>query len=219
MTQIDSPEGKYVVPRGCGEGDPLIIDIAGVARATTRLQEVAIVNIQKAPELMATFNQYWQDANDAVTALTSERDAAKAALEEAEAEALLDLVQSEDPKKKKIAGSADVRKAAVAIDPRVKKANERLNEIKTVLSYVENKAKAFENGWRSVRTLTETYRTPPPQLSPTRAAPGAFGGNTVPDDPFESQMTLEGQPHKQLPPSTTDSAAMDDIFGEVNYRR
>ena len=219
MNQIDSPEGKYVVPRGSGSGDPLIIDIAGVARATIRLQEVAIVNIKKAPELMATFNQYWQDANDAVTALTAERDTAKTALEEAESEALLDLVQSEDPKKKKIAGSADVRKAAVAVDPRVRKANERLNEIKTVLSYVENKAKAFENGWRSVRTLTETYRTPPPQLSPNRPAPAAFGAGTVADDPFESQMTLNGQPMKQLPASTTDSADMDDIFGEVNYRR
>lgn len=205
---IDSPEGKYIVPRGCGQGDPIVVDIAGVVRATIRLQEVASVNIQKAPELLATFNQYWQDANDAVTLLTAERDAAKTALEEAESEALLDLVQSEDPKKKKIAGSADVRKAAVAVDPRVRKANERLNEIKTVLSYIENKASAFENGWRSVRTLTETYRTPPPTLSGRVAAPAAFGADSkVEEDPFEpKQIKAQGD------------AVMDDIFGEVKYR-
>jgi hypothetical protein len=164
-------EGTYVVPRGKGDGDPILLDIKAVVTAEQRLQEVAFVTREKAPELLATYNQHWLTLNDAVTMLTFERNEADGAVKDAYSEALLDVNDEALKKRGHAKGSQDLREALATLDPRHKEARARLNEIKAVLSYVEGKRKAFEHAYQSVKKLVDEGKLPErPLHAPTELA-------------------------------------------------
>lgn len=162
---IESGEDKYIIPAGDGIGTPIILDIGAVVKAEFRMREVSRVNSQTAPELLATFNEHWLTLHNAVGKVTLERNVAAGALEDAKAEALLSCNDEAIRQRGHAKTSADLREAVATLDPTVKIARNRLNEIKAVLSYLEGKAKAFENAYNSVKKLVDNRGLPPASLN------------------------------------------------------
>jgi len=150
---IESGKHTYVVPAGDGVRPPIVIDLKKVAIAEARLQDVAIVNKQTASELLSTYNDVWLKLQENCTKLGFERDEAKNAVGRTRAEALLGCNDDTFKKMGHAKGSADLRNAVVDLDLDVKAAEDRLNQIKAVLAFLEAKAKAFENAYNSVKAL------------------------------------------------------------------
>jgi len=148
---IDSPIGKYIVPAGDGVGNPILLDIAAVVAAEVRLQEVAQTNSHNAAELLSCFADNWGKLNRTITLLTHERNVAKHHRDIAYAEALLGA--DAELEKRKTKSSKEMREAVAEVNPQVRAATERLNEIITVLSYIGGKALEFQNAYNSVKKL------------------------------------------------------------------
>lgn len=165
-------EGMLVVPAVTGV-EPITLDMAKVVQGQSRIEEIARVNPATGQGLMAFFLTCWQSLHDANTTVTEHRDRSIDMVKRAKAEALLGA----DEKIKLRGGkpSADLREAVVALDDDVKAAQERGYEIEAVLSWVRGRSQQFEAAWRSVRTLVDTTRTPPPRLSGDGPAPAPFG--------------------------------------------
>jgi len=148
---IDSPEGKYIVPSGDGTGSPLILDIQEIVRAECRLSEVATANAHNSAELLSVYSDNWGKLNRTVTLLTHQRNMAQHSLDVGYAEAILGADTS--LVKRGIRASKETREAIAVLDPEVRSCTERLNEIKTVLSYIVGKAELFMNAYNSVKKL------------------------------------------------------------------
>lgn len=148
---IDSPYGKYIVPCGDGHGSPIILDIQEVVAQETRLQEVATVNSHNAAELLSCFADNWGKLNKSVTLLTHHKNVAQHALDVSYAEAILGA--DEALQKRQVKSSKETREAIATVSVAVRQNTERLNEIKTVLSYVQGKATEFQNAYHSVKRL------------------------------------------------------------------
>jgi hypothetical protein len=188
---MSETEGKYVVPRGDGKGNPLVLDLLAVARAERRLKDVAIVNSHTAAELLSTFNGHWLTCENAVTSLTYERNKAQATLDLKYAEAILSCNEEALKKKGHSKTSQDLREAMATISPEVIEAKERLNEIKAVLEFVCAKRSAFYNAYNSVKKLIT------PQLPTDHSSFGA-------GDPF-------GDRNQQRAPASHPDLGDDNI--------
>lgn len=202
---IDSGANKYIVPRGDGVGDPLILDVAAVVRAESRLAEVAIVNAQNAAELLAVFNEHWLTLQRNVTVLTYEKNKAEDALRRCRAEVLLGCNDEKLRAQGHTKSSADLRDALVEVDPKVTGAQDRLNEIRAVLEFLRGKMQGFENAYNSVKKLVAGTQLPPEK--PRFGAGDPFGdkkaAGTPPDDPFdgiEFEDDKESEKEPVLPP-------------------
>jgi hypothetical protein len=150
---VETGEHTYVVPAGDGVRPPIVIDLKKAAIAEARLQDVAIVNKQTASELLSTYNDIWLKLQENCTKLAFERDEAKNAVGRTRAEALLGCNDDTFKKMGHAKGSADLRNAVVDLDLEVRAAEDRLNQIRAVLAFLEAKAKAFENAYNSVKAL------------------------------------------------------------------
>ncbi len=137
--------------------------------------------------------------NRAVGRITLERNIAAGALDDAKAEALLSCNDEILRKKGHAKTSADLREAVATLDPTVKAARARLNEIKAVLAYLEGKATAFLNAYNSVKKLVDNRGLPPADLhAPAHSdrigniilRSQKQGNAATPDKP----MTLEEEP-------------------------
>lgn len=202
IQMIDSGAGKYIVPRGDGTGDPIILDVAAVVKAESRLQEVAQVNVHTAAELLSTYNEHWLTLHKNVTMLTYERNRADDSVKRAYAEALLNCNDELIKKKGHSKASQDLREAVANLDPDYIRAKERLNEIKAVLEYMVGKRQAFENAYNSVKKLVATPQLP---MQPPR-----YGA----DDPFNDR-----RPQPQTPQYDDDEVVeMPEGFEEPRYR-
>lgn len=167
---LDSGEAKYIIPRGDGIGEPIILDISAVVRAESRLRDVAIVNSHNAAELLSVFNEHWLTLHRNVTQLTYERNKADDAAKRAYAEALLDCNDEAVKRRGHSKTSQDLREALATINLSVIAARDRLNEIKAVLDYLVGKRQAFENAYNSVKKLVSTPQLPTDHLN--HGAPG-----------------------------------------------
>ncbi len=203
-----TPEGLLVVPAVTGV-EPLTLDMAKVVQGQSRIEEIARVNPANGQGLMAFFLSCWQNLHDANTTVTEHRERATDVLKRAKAEALLGA----DEKVKLRGGkpSADLRDAIVALDEDVKAAQEKLYEIEAVLSWVRGRSQQFEAAWRSVRTLIDTTRTPPPRLNGDGPAPAPFGADSA-----EARAAFAAA--EKTPQSVDDDPVLPEgLVGTVNY--
>lgn len=162
---IESPVGTYVVPSCDGVSAPLILDIKAVVMAEARLREVATVNAHTAPDLLATYNEHWLTLHNAVTQLTYLHNLAKMAAADAKAEAVLACTDAALKDRGHNKTSEGLRDAMATLDPGVRKANERVLEIKAVLDYLGGKKTAFENAYHSVKKILGGNQLPPEPLN------------------------------------------------------
>lgn len=198
-----------VVPQADGQ-KTLTIDLYGIAVAEARLAETAKVTDHTAPELLSFFNKTWLRLNEAVTALMHHRNQAENAYQDAQADVLVTLDDDHMEAKGFKKSSADVRKAMIGRDPGVKQARDRLDNLKTVLLFVQGKAKAFERAYRDTEARRRDGRLPPLPLR---------GGNPPPVMAGPAQDLQDGDPWATTEgPKTT--AADDELlaaFGATRY--
>jgi len=143
----------FSVPGGALEEPPIEIDITAIVSKEQRLDDVARVNSQTAPELLSTFNRCWLDLDKLCVFLTDAKNKAKNSIDSMEGRLALECTSEVLEKLGHIKASADLRKAWVACQDSLIKAKERLTLISTVLDYCRGKQQAFKNGYESVKKL------------------------------------------------------------------
>jgi hypothetical protein len=202
-------EGVLVVPPVSGV-EPTTIDMAKVVKGQARIQEIATLNPANAAGLLAFFLGCWQDLHDANTKVTEVRDRAEDALKRAKAEALLGA--DEKIKSRNGKPSADLREATVLLDETVRAAQETTYQVQAVLSWVRGRSEQFEAAWRSVRTLIDSTRTPPPRLSGDGPAPAPFGA--------KERQAAEAFKAAETTPDVDDPLPLPPgLVGTVDYNR
>jgi hypothetical protein len=197
MTNFD--QTTYLIPSGNGDGQIIGINIEEIVKAETRLQDVAIVNIHTAPELLATFNKAWLDLQKIVSLLTKEKLMADNAFSRARAEALLDCTTDYLKAKGHTKPSADLRNALMEIDPRVTQAKERLDEIRVILMYLSGKQEAFREGFSSIKKLVAAGQLPLAH----------HGNGERPESFTPTKQTIN---YQQKQPDLDDPLALPDGF-------
>ena len=150
---------NYLVPSGDGKSQ-IAIDLAEIAKAEGRLQDVAIVNQDTAPEMLATFNDVWLKLNRSVTLLTCEKNKAENLHKRSRSEAKINCTDEVIKAKGHSKASADLREAIVELDPEVIRTKERLDEIEFVRDILRGKQQAFYNAYDSVKKLTSGKTLP-----------------------------------------------------------
>jgi hypothetical protein len=136
------------------------IDITELVKLENRLADVATVTIQKAPELLTTFNRAWLDLNRMISMLTFEKNKAENLLKRNRAEALLNCTEETLKAKGHHKGSADLRNAIADTDPSVIEAGDKLDEFKALLSFLLGKQEAFKEGYQSVKKIISVGQLP-----------------------------------------------------------
>lgn len=146
-------------PRGDGRGNPIRIDLYKMIEAESRLAEVAFVTLDKAPELLSTFNKTWLDVQRTVVTLRSEYVKAKEAVRRRKAVMMLDYVE-DILKAKGLKSSADLREAVVDADEEYCQAKDREHQLASIISLLEGKMQAFENAYTAIKKLLSTVQLP-----------------------------------------------------------
>jgi hypothetical protein len=189
----------FSVPGGVLNEPPIELNITAIVEKEQRLDDVARVNTQTAPELLTVFNRCWLDLDRVCVALTDAKNKAKQAIETIECQLTLECTNEVLEAKGHFKASADLRKAWIGCNYNLVKSKERLIEISTVLNYMLGKQQAFKNGYDSVKKLIN------PQL-PIDSNPGKMpepfvnrGTGNV--NPKPSIVNAEGVPEDEwLPP-------------------
>lgn len=154
-----------MVPRGDSSGEPIQIRLDLVARAQVRIDEIAALTLQKAPELLVCFNKAWLDMSRAVNIITVQKLKAMHAKDRAWSDALLGATDQKVKERGHTKSSADLRRALAENDPTFIKTRETLDEISVYLQYCKDKQKAFENAFSAVKKLTDSRQLPNPNLN------------------------------------------------------
>jgi hypothetical protein len=175
-------ETSYLVP-SVDNPNNIAVNIVEVVKAEARLGEVAIVNVHKAPELLATFNRSWLELNRIVTMLTYERNKADTARKRSKAEAVLCCNDAAIMAKGHKKASADLRDAMSELDPDVTKASEILNELEAILGFLKGKQEAFRKGFQAVKELLERGNLPKEKYGDANR-PQAYSQVPQEDDEF-----------------------------------
>lgn len=159
MTNIVPVESQIVYcPPGKPGGLGTEIDLGFWARQEARLQEVASVTPQKAPELLAAFNRCALDLDRLANTIELEYQFAVREAEKVRAEVLLDQVPRILQEKglastKNPMGSEDLRDAVLAKDAGYEQACDTADMLKAMTKMLRGKYDAFERAFRSVRTM------------------------------------------------------------------
>lgn len=153
---MDLVETRISVPRP-GK-DSLVLDLAPVYRTEARVQEIATVTPQKAPELLMIFNVAFLDLSRMSTALEMELLQAKKLTERARAIAILDKVPGILKEKNLVSprspsGSEDQRNAILALDEEYQQATENEQQVACVLQLIKGKLKGIEMAYMSVKKI------------------------------------------------------------------
>lgn len=143
----------FEVPGGLQGEPPISINVTAIVKAEQRLDDVARVNTQTAPELLALFNRCWLDLDKLVVALTDAKRKAEQAIDVQECHLTLECTDEKLKSLGHTKASADLRKAWIGSQETLVHSKSRLIEISTVLDYMKGKQKAFENGYNSVKKL------------------------------------------------------------------
>lgn len=147
-----------IVPKdGCTE---LALNMARIYQAEHRVDEIAITNEHKAPELMAFFNRAYIDATDFANRLETEILRAQKVAEVRKAKVILDEVPRILKEKGLVAeGSARVggtlvqQESILAQDDEYQAAVDRVNELSAFKDLMDRKMKVIEMAYLGVRKI------------------------------------------------------------------
>lgn len=143
----------YLVQRIDDPSSTIGIDIEQIVKQECRLNDIAMVNVQTAPELLMTFNKLWLELNRMVTLLNFEKNKAENLLRRYRAEAVLNCTEETLLGKGHKKASADLREAVADTDPKVVETTDRLEELRALVSYLQGKQEAFREGFQSVKKI------------------------------------------------------------------
>lgn len=197
------------VPGGDG-GPGFDLSMEFVYRAQARLDEIAIVNDHKAPELIACFARAYATLTDYISRVGGEVVKAKNAVAARTAIVTLDeaprilkekgLISGRSP-----SGSEDQRIAVLELDTQYVALRDRLQELEAYAALLKGKQGDIENGYLAVRKMFgESYQMRNRNLD-----------STMPTRPVEMDML------KKFPGTTTPPvvAKPQPVLSEVDALR
>lgn len=190
MLTLDSK--VFICPRGTPGLAPLQFEMGEVYKAEGRINEVAFVTSEKAPELLATFNQAFLILTRQITAVDLERQKAVREANKRRSVVILDLAPSILKEKHLVkdsnpAGSADLREAVLDADAEYLGLLDKADQIAAVQELLKGKLKAIEMAYTSVKKILgesafnyNTHNTSAPneitgEAGTTSNIHGAFG--------------------------------------------
>lgn len=156
MDQINP--GILVVPRGLPDLSPLKLDLGEINSVESRIQEVAFVNPVKAPELLAVFNKAYSDLVSIISTVEYEFQMAKKHSNEVRAMVLIDRVPEKLKEKgltsaKSPGGSEDFRQAILDLDKDYSAAQDKVIQLKCIITLLEGKQKSIDMAYSSVKKV------------------------------------------------------------------
>lgn len=155
---MEQSENILLVPRGKSNEEPLRLEISKIMEAEARIQEIADVNIHKAPELLACLTKAYSDINKVISGIEYEYELALQSAREIKGIVILDKAPGILKEKglsgsKNPGGSADLRQAILDSDPEYKEVQGRIIKIKTHLSLLEGKKKSIDMAYTAVKKI------------------------------------------------------------------
>jgi hypothetical protein len=218
---IDELQQQPVLVVHCG--DPakgqLQLQMASVWSAERRIDEIAYLTPQKAPELLVAFNRAYLDLTKMLARLELEVGTAQKFVDLRHAEVLLD-VATEVLAKKGLSSSKDLRDAVVATDPQHQELVARLQALQAMQRFLQCKTKVFERSYGSANKFVGERSSLPGAPQPG-AQHGASRGRDAQPGQNES-----GVPPAQVFRPPPDGARQADgappgrsSFAKANYSR
>ena len=142
-------DDTFFCPSANPAAPDLQIDLSEIRAAEGRIHEIATLNPQKAPELLATLNSAWRAVNEHLLTLKTEAVRAARRVNEVRSAVLLDEVVEKLKAKgltspKSPAGSEDLRHAVLDGDQRYQDALERARLIECVVELIDGKRRSIE---------------------------------------------------------------------------
>jgi len=146
-------EGTTVTVPGPKVGDrDIVLDLKDILVAESRQNEVAIVTLMKAPELLALFNEAWRNVDKYVKQLIAAQNTAEHQLDRRRAKLLLEIVEGV-LKGAGLSSTKDTRDAVIALDDEYQVIQDRLDQITAAAEYLKGMLKSFENAFTSVKKI------------------------------------------------------------------
>lgn len=150
--------GILTIPRGLPGLSPLQLDLGEIIQIETRIQEIAMITPVKAPELMAVFNHAYAELVKMVASVEFELELAKKHANEVKAVVLLDKAPAILKEKglttgKSPGGSEDFRQAVLDCDSDWQRAQEKIIQLKCILTLLEGKQKSIDMAYTAVKKV------------------------------------------------------------------
>ena len=144
------------IPRALDGVEPLQLDMTSVHMATSRIAEIAIVNVHKAPELLATFNVAYLDCSRFIALVEYEHAMAVSRLASIKSVILLDrmvdiLREKGLASAKSPTGSEDIRQAVYDADPEYHRVSELIYNLKCYMTMLTDNKKALEMAYMATK--------------------------------------------------------------------
>lgn len=131
-------------------------DLRQIRHAEARLPEVAIITKEKAPELIAEFNQACLDSGRAMARIHKELNEAKRLADRRAANVRLSLT-NDYLEERGLNNSKDVRDACVAADEEYNEILEKIEFLNAMYMLWQTKAKAFDRAYQAIKKLIDPY--------------------------------------------------------------
>jgi hypothetical protein len=146
------------VPRALPGNSPLKFDLGEILKAESRITDIATVTVAKAPEMMALFNVIYLNLSGMISSVQFEYELAKKRKDETRAIALIDKIPGILKEKgltsaKSPMGSEDIRNALLDLDTDYGEAQEKVIQLKCILSLLEGKRDSIDRAYTAVKKV------------------------------------------------------------------
>jgi|GEM_PF-3790032 len=153
-SDFQEQNNMLIIPRGRPGLPAISIDLTRIVQIENRIPEMARASAITAGELIMEFNSGLLHIARAISLVELELYDAEQALEETEAEALLDRVEKV-LSFKNVKSSADTRAAALALDREVSASRSRVSGLKVTADYLRSRMKAVEYAYHGTKKILE----------------------------------------------------------------
>lgn len=200
------------IPDGSGGDSITELTMSEVYRALSRIEEIAIINAHKAPELLSCFARAFATLTDHLSVVSSHVVKATNALNKIKSIIILDRVPAVLREKgmaraSNPGGSEDQRNAVLEMDVDFQRARDRLQELEAYYELLKGKQKDVENAYLGVRKIIggDSYQGRNPNLGSSMPA------NYAPLPPIPGGV-VQQSPRS---PSTPQAQGLRANFGTV----
>ena len=142
---------ELVIPKFDGVSDQLTLDMATIYEAETRIIEARTVNPSTYGELEYVFNDAYRTLKRHVATVGFQILKAEKAQRQAKSRIILEVIPEMLVGRAKNADNADFRQAVMMQDTEFVGISDRLDQLKTILDFLEGRIKVMENVQRYMR--------------------------------------------------------------------
>jgi hypothetical protein len=142
---------ELVIPKLEGIAEQLVLDMATIYGAETRIIEARTVNPSTYGDLEYVFNDAYRTLKRHVATVGFQILKAEKAQRQAKSRIILEVIPEMLSGKPKNTDNADFRQAVMMRDEEYVNVSDRLDQLKTVLDFLEGRIKVMENVQRYMR--------------------------------------------------------------------